>query len=32
MFFLAPLSADIEPKQQIVDYGRSATFKYAYKV
>ena len=23
----APLSAEIEPKQQIVDYGRPATFK-----
>ncbi|XP_023322374.1 Down syndrome cell adhesion molecule-like protein Dscam2 [Eurytemora carolleeae] len=27
----APLSAEVEPKQQVVDYGRSATFKCNYK-
>ena len=29
--FLAPLSAEIEPKVQIVDYGRPATFKCKYR-
>ncbi len=28
----APLSVEVEPKQQVVDYGRSATFKCNYKV
>jgi hypothetical protein len=27
----APLSVEVEPKQQIVDYGRPATFKCNYK-
>ena len=28
----APLSAEIEPKQQIVDYGRPANFKCNFQV
>ena len=27
----APLSAEIEPKQQVVDFGRPATFKCSYE-
>ena len=26
----APLSVEVEPKQQVVDYGRPATFKCNY--
>lgn len=28
---LAPLSVEVEPKQQVVDYGRLATFKCNHK-
>ena len=27
----APLSVDVEPKHQVVDYGRPATFRCKYK-
>ena len=29
--FIAPLSAEVEPKVQVVDYGRPATFKCNYR-
>jgi hypothetical protein len=29
--FSAPLSVDVEPKHQVVDYGRPATFKCNYR-
>ena len=30
-FLTAPLSVEVEPKQQVVDYGRPATFKCNYQ-
>ena len=31
MYFPAPLSVEVEPKHQVVDYGRPATFKCNYR-
>ena len=31
LFHPAPLSVEVEPKQQVVDYGRPASFKCNYK-